>query len=161
MRVWRWLLNEIVHAFINYRSATRVIVALLALVFILDFVFRVHVGRNPSLRLFTPPEVPAIAKPEGPEVMKSRILVWFPPPTEPTEAVKERVIGLQGVFGSREGRRAALTVSVADGSVVERVRATEGQVVEGWTVAGIEPGRVVLRRDDETKELLLFRPRTE
>ncbi len=160
MKVWRWLVDEIVHAFVRYRGPTRVIVALIALIFIFDFAFRVYVGRNPTLRVFTPPQIPAVAEPENRESMASRVRAWFPPPAE-IEVKKERVMALEGVFGSRDGRRAVLSLATEDGSSVERVGTTVGQVVDGWTVTGIDAVRVTLRRDDETRELLLFRRASE
>jgi hypothetical protein len=42
------------------------------------------------------------------------------------------------------------------GASTERVRATVGQVVDGWTVERIEPAKVILRRGEEVKELSLF-----
>ncbi len=70
-----------------------------------------------------------------------------PPPARPEAVGME----LNGIVISPTGRRALLRPLKSR----EVVRATEGQVIEGWTVQSILPDRVILQRDGVSEELRL------
>jgi hypothetical protein len=152
LRDWRVLTGE-------YRRSFLALVGTLFLVMALDFTLRVLVLRDAGLRDFSAPSSSSIAAPESEESIFKRLEAWVPAKVT-VVTPKERDIRLQGMFGSGAEARAALLLVAPDGAS-ERVRASLGQVVEGWTVEKIELGRVVLKRGEESRELLLFRPRPE
>jgi hypothetical protein len=160
MNAIRWLRDawQVLRA--SYRRPFYVVLVIAALVMSIDFALRVFVARDPGLRRFTPPAEQTIARAETPEQIRQQLDLWLP--TEPKEPeVVERQISLQGVFGSGTEIAAILALSPPTGAPVERVRATAGQVVEGWTVERITRREVTLKKGVESRELLLFRPRTE
>jgi hypothetical protein len=160
MNAIRWLRDEWQVLRSSYRRPCYVVIVIAALVLISDFWLRVFVARDPGLRGFTPPAAQTIARAETTEQIRQQLDLWLP--TKPKEPeVVERQISLQGVFGSSTEIAAVLALSPPTGTPVERVRATKGQVVEGWTVESITRREVILKKGEEGRELLLFRPRTE
>jgi hypothetical protein len=143
----------------GHRRGFQLLVLLLLLGFAADFTLRVLVLRDSDPRSFSAPEAATLAAADTAESIGQRLSAWIP--TKEAEPVaQERQISLQGVFGAGSEARAALLLG-APGGPPERVRATVGQVVEGWTVERIELGRVLLKRGEESRELVLFRPKPE
>ena len=128
--------------------------------FAVDFVTRALILRDDSMRSFTIPQVARVTPAEDQKSILKRFEAWVPAKLVVEAAPPEREISLQGVFGAGVEARAALALSVP-GTPPERIRATVGQVVDGWTVERITPGRVFLKKGEELKELVLFRSRTE
>lgn len=144
----------------DFRGAFIGLLVVLLAIFSLDFVLRVLVMRDDSLRGVSVPPAAKIAPAASQSAIMKRFEAWIPPKLVVEAPPPEREISLQGIFGTGPEAKAALALSVAGGPP-ERIRATAGQVVDGWSVERIEPGRVVLKKGEESKELLLFRSRTE
>jgi Type II secretion system protein C len=68
-------------------------------------------------------------------------------------AIDQNALSLLGVVAS-EGRTIAL---IRRNQTGQSVRAEVGDTVDGWTIASIEPQRVVLRQGDRQVALQLFR----
>jgi hypothetical protein len=141
----------------RYRIAALLLVAFLLLAFVLDFVLRVVVLRDASIRRFVPPPAASVATAPRADEVNKFIQSWSAPPPEAAATPVERKIVLQGVFGSRTDRSAAIALFAPEGGNPERVRAVKGQIVEGWTIERIDAERVILSRAGESQELLLFR----
>jgi hypothetical protein len=77
----------------------------------------------------------------------------FPPPVVSTNT--ERVMQLQAVFASGAAKSAFIAATAPDGQV-ERIRAPVGHVIDGWTVETVESRKVVLKRGEERRELVMF-----
>lgn len=151
-----WL-RENGHLLLNhFRGAFISLVVFLALAFSLDFFVRVFVSADPSARIYTPPIALSFRPPESAEQVLKRLETWIPPRVVEVPPPPEREITLQGIFGSAKERRAALVVTAPGGGAPERVRATVGNVIEGWTVERIDASKVILRRGEEVRELLMF-----
>jgi len=151
----RWLVDQWRLLATQYRGPLIALFALLPLVFAVDFVLRVLVVSDPSARIFKPPAEVRVRAPDNPQDVLKRLEAWIPPRPVVEVAPPVRELKLQGVFGPATDRRAAMAL-ITPGASTERVRATVGQVVDGWTVERIEPTKVILRRGEEAKELSLF-----
>lgn len=146
---WRLLLT-------HFRGGFIALLVVLVLALAADFFVRVFVPADPSARTYAPPGEFSFRPPETAEQVLKRLEVWIPPRVVEVPPPPEREITLQGIFGSANERRAALVVAAPGGVAPERVRATVGQVIEGWTVERIDASKVILRRGEEVRELSLF-----
>jgi hypothetical protein len=151
----RWLAGQWRLLVTQYRGPSITLLVLLPIVFALDFVVRVLVVPDPSARSFKAPAEVRVRAPDNPQDVLKRLEAWIPPRPVVEVAPPVRELKLQGVFGPATERRAAMALTTP-GASTERVRATVGQVVDGWTVERIEPAKVILRRGEEVKELSLF-----
>ena len=132
------------------------VAALLGAAVLTDFVLRVHVPRDASLREFTRPPKLEVPAPVAAPVAAAAVESWLP--ATPVEAAKkEREFLLRGIFRSRSAAAVALGLRDPDTGATQALRAAQGEVVDGWTIERIEPRRVTLRRGEEDRELLLFR----
>ncbi len=122
-------------------------------VLVLDFFLRIYVPRDESLRAFSKPSVAQIEKASSSEQLRQRLQQLFPPPA--TTAVQERVMTLQAVFAVGQAKSAFIAAAAADGQV-ERIRAPVGHVIDGWVVESVESRKVVLKRGEERRELVMF-----
>lgn len=152
---WRTLWGE-------HRKPTVILLGVLLVAVVLDFALRVMVWRDESLREFTKPSTAPLPTLDTPQAVTERLRVWFPAEPEQQQAAPvERTLVLQGIFGSGAEARAAIALVPSDGSVAERLRVTVGQTVDGWTVERIERRKVFLKKDAQSRELVLFRVPTE
>jgi hypothetical protein len=120
---------------------------------LLDFFVRVYVPRDGSLRVFAKPTEAQI-EPTTPLVeLRLQLQQLFPPPVVSTNT--ERVMQLQAVFASGAAKSAFIAATAPDGQV-ERIRAPVGHVIDGWTVETVESRKVVLKRGEERRELVMF-----
>lgn len=133
---------------------------ILALIVSIDFFGRIFVSRDESLRRF---EVPVIAKSVDPtpaEFMLQRVVGWVPEPKIET-VVKPREMALQAVFSQR-GKTEAFILLLADADrSEERVKVAIDAEVDGWKVTSVSRTRVVLKKGDEVRELVIFRGKVE
>jgi hypothetical protein len=128
--------------------------ALLALpVILLDFFLRVYVPRDDSLRTFVTPPVVQVEPATSPDRLRQQLQQLFPPPVSTVSA--ERIMTLQAVFASGTTKSAFIVASSANGQV-ERIRSPVGHVIDGWTVEAVESRKVVLKRGEERRELVMF-----
>ena len=127
---------------------------LLALPLLLaDFFLRIYVPRDDSLRAFSKPSVAQMEKTTSLDELRQRFQRLFPPSV--TTVVQERVMTLQAVFAVGQSKSAFIAAAGADGQV-ERIRAPVGHVIDGWAVESVESRKVVLKRGEERRELVMF-----
>jgi hypothetical protein len=119
----------------------------------LDFFLRVHVPRDDELRAFTAPSSAKLTPAVTLDDVRQRLETWFPAPV--VAQTVERTIILQAVFATG-GQSSALLAATGPNGQVERVRAPVGHVIDEWVVETIEPKRVVLKRGEERRELVMF-----
>ena len=136
------------------------LIIVLALLICLDFALRISVLRDSSARVFSTPASAAVKPLEGAESALKRLEAWIPAPVVVEAPPAEREIVLQGIFGTGKEAKAAIALVSLGGGPVERLRATIGQEFDGWTVQHIGSGKVILKKGEETRELVLFRPKT-
>ena len=67
-----------------------------------------------------------------------------------------RDIVLEAVFGTPGKLKAAILLK-GEGQPTERLVLVQGDKVEGWLLESLEPRRLVLKKDQESRELVLFR----
>jgi hypothetical protein len=128
--------------------------ALLVLPWILsDFFLRVHVPRDGSLRAFAEPAELQVEPAIGLGELRQQLQQLFPPPVSTVNT--ERVMTLQAVFSSGTTKSAFISAAAPDGQV-ERIRAPVGHVIDGWTVDAVESRKVILKRGEERRELVMF-----
>ena len=142
----------------SHRLSAVILCATLIAIFCADFFLRLAVFRDASVRRFEAPAAVSMASPPSADEIKKFVDAWAAPPPQQAAAPVERKMVLQGVFGTRADRSAAVALFPPEGGTPERVRATVGALVEGWTVKRIDAERVILSRGEESQELLLFRP---
>ena len=137
-----------------------VVVAALVAVFVLpDFSNRVFVGRDSSLRAFKAPDLVVLTAVVSKAKAVESLNAWLPKKAADVAESKPREIVLQGTFVVSGQARAALSLVSPAGLPAQRVKAVVGDVVEGWTVAAIELRKIILKRGDESREILMFRRR--
>ena len=152
-QLWRGLL-------VDYRRPLQGLGAVLLLAIVVDFVVRVHVPRDASLREFKAPASMRVPDAVPAATVAAALEAWLPSAAV-TGPPKEREIALQGIFRAPAGAIAVVTLRDPGGGAVETLRTTEGQTVEGWTVEEISARKVTLRKGEQTRDLLLFRPPAE
>jgi hypothetical protein len=128
-----------------------------------DFVGRVYVGRDASLRVFESPQVLPLPDEVGLSVIQGHMAQWFPGSYDsgPDSASgKESLhLSLLGVFARRGLATAVIETRTASGGNRKTMQAViVGDVVNGFTVKAIEPHEVTLEGEDGTLQLLLFSP---
>ena len=133
---------------------------LLLLVAGADFAARVYVGRDASLRIFEAPSQQSLPPAEAVESIRARMGDWLPGlggsaagSQRPGQAT---ALTLQGVFTSRGGTMAVISVAAPSAGSAETLRVAEGDEVAGWKVVRIERRSVTLEADDGTLQLVLF-----
>ena len=138
-------------------------VVLLAVLGTWDFVVRVHVPRDDSLRGFVQPElVPLPTRPDANSIRKE-LVAWMPglagmagvatPSADPTGWD----LTLVGVFRTDKGRFAVVHAQPrTGGGTPEMLWLGEGDEAHGLKVAEIGARRLKLTQDSEVRELLLF-----
>lgn len=144
----------------NWREHRLVIGVVAAIVFAIasgDFSNRIFVGRDHSVRAFVVPRVVLIAPAPERALVLAELVKWVG--QDVSEQAKPREIVLQGVFFSGTTPRAVLSLVAQDGRKPERSKVTVGDVVEGWKVESINPMRIIISRDSESRELMLFKRR--
>lgn len=138
--------------------------AILALLGARDFVTRIHVGRDDSLRGFTTPKVAAIAAPRPPEQLRQDLAAWLPALASAPVAADPNDpaawdLRLAAVFEQRGQRVAVIMATPRGGGTPQRHRLTVGGTLNGFTVTGIERARVTLTGPSGPQELQMFRRR--
>lgn len=141
----------------EHRFAFLLAAALVCIVALFDFSNRLYVGRDRSLRAFVAPPVRVAAAVPSREAVLQDLTKWVG--QDRAAQPKPRQIVLQGVFYAGATPRAAVSLVAEDGRPTERMRVSIGDVVEGWKVESIDPKRVLLKRDSESRELVLFKRR--
>lgn len=141
----------------EHRSVLVVSALLVAVFALVDFRSRIFVGRDRALREFIAPQV----KFALPVVPRDRVLSdltkWVG--QDPATQVRPREIVLQGIFFVGSVPRAALSLVAVDGRPPQRVKVGLGDEVEGWKIEAIEARRLLISRDSESRELVLFKRR--
>lgn len=144
------------------RAQIAALAGLLLLVATVDFVARIHVGRDASLRAFQPPEPRPLPEADTLESIRAQMAGWLPDagglgPAGGT-AGQPLPLALQGVFVMNGKATAALVAAAPSRGPAGTVHAVEGEVVHGWTVTRIDQHGVTLQAGDGTRELQLFSP---
>lgn len=155
----RWL--DLWRDFVTgYRRPLLALTIVLLLVALFDFIGRIYVPRDASLRVFTAPR--AVKIPEFIDTAKvlASLETWLPSQAV-VEPPKEKEISLQGIFSSRGAGVAAVVLRDPTSGAMQSMRVAAGQEVEGWRVELISPRKVMLRKGDQVRELVLFRAPTE
>jgi hypothetical protein len=129
---------------------------IVTLVFVADFVGRVFVGRDASVRSFRAPSTPIVLSRPDPITTRQSIDSWFQPPEVKPKEPPPREISLEAVFGI-PGKLKAAIVLKGEGQPTERFVLVQGDKVEGWVLELLEPRRLILKKDQESRELILFR----
>ena len=125
-----------------------------------DFFDRILVPRDESLRRFDTPAISMVVDLATAETILKKVTDWVPEPTIES-VVKSREITLQAIF-SQGGKTEAFIVLLADGDrLEERVKVAVGSEVDGWRVQSISRTRVMLKKGDEQRVLVVFRGRME
>lgn len=130
---------------------------------LLDFFARIFVARDSELRKFNAPVLLTMPRDETAELVEARLTAALPavPQVDEAAQAKPREIALQGVFGSRGQRTAILVLLPQDEKPLERRNLQQGGEIDGWLVERIEGTRVMLRKGSESKELVMFRGKSE
>ena len=142
---------------VEHRVACLVSAAVVFPLSLIDFSDRIYVSRDRALRAFVAPSVQVAPSVLSPTIIMEDLTKWVG--QDRASQVKPRVIILQGIFYAGSAPRAALSLVAEDGRPTERTRVSSGDVVEGWKVESIDSKRVLLKRDAETRELILFKRR--
>lgn len=140
----------------EYRKPFLGLLGFLLSIFSLDFLLRVMVLRDSSVRNFSAPKGDTISVPATADAVLRRLEAWIPKPVIVEPPPAERQIVLQGIFGAGAEAKAVIALVSPDGGSTERTRATVGMQVDGWTVEKISMGKVVLKKGEEHRELVLF-----
>jgi len=145
---------------LGWRRLIALAVVLLLLMSV-DFYFRILVLRDTSLRLFTTPAVTKVSAPLTTESVSQKLEMWVPKKVVVEAPPPPSQLALQAIFGAGRDARVIIALIPPDGSPPQRFRVAAGEVVDGWTVERVGRAAVSLKKGEETKELLLFRPVTE
>lgn len=129
---------------------------IVTLIFVVDFASRVFVERDETARAFRAPG--AVVELSRPEAAATQQLInrWFQPPEDKPKEPPPRDIVLEAVFGTPGKLKAAILLK-GEGQPTERLVLVQGDKVEGWLLESLEPRRLVLKKDQESRELVLFR----
>jgi hypothetical protein len=138
----------------RYPRAITLIVVALCIAGALDFRSRIHVPREPALRVWrAPTDSSAFSFPDQASV-SAKLGVWLP--AAPTDEPKPRDILVQGVFTGNGVRAAALVLRPVGSGAEERRLISVGEQVEGWVVESINANSVLLSKGEERKALKLL-----
>ncbi len=138
----------------RYPRAVTLIAVALCVAGAFDFVSRIHVPREPALRVWrAPPAASAFSFPDQTSV-SAKLSVWLP--AAPTDEPKPREILVQGVFTGNGVRAAALVLRPVGAGAEERRLIAVGEQVEGWVVESINANSVLLSKGEERKALKLL-----
>lgn len=145
------------------RGSRHLLMALVLAIVIIastDFFDRIFVPRDDSLRRFNTPVVVKVGAPPTTESILQRVTEWVPEPTVQIVG-KPREIALQAIFSQR-GKAEAFVVLLADADrPEERLKVAVDAEVDGWRVQSISRTRVILKKGDEQRELIIFRGKVE
>jgi hypothetical protein len=128
---------------------------------LIDFVMRVGVFRDQQARVVRIPQSQTVPAITAREVVEQRLLTALPPVAEgggAGESAVQKQIKLLAVFRSPAGATAVVQLTAPDSQetpIMQVVRV--GDQLEGWAVESIKPRHLLLRRDGEEQELVLFR----
>jgi hypothetical protein len=141
---------------LQHRKVLLSLFGIVTLIFVVDFTSRVFVSRDETARAFRAPSAAVeLSRPEAAETQQ-RINRWFQPPEEKPKEPPPRDIVLEAVFGIPGKLKAAIMLK-GEGQPTERLVLVQGDKVEGWLLESLEPRRLVLKKDQESRELVLFR----
>lgn len=126
-----------------------------------DFYFRVLVLRDSDSRSFTKPSAIKVVTPTPADAIFAKLESWVPKKVVVEAPPPPNQLVLQAIFGVGRDAKVVIAIIPPDGSAPQRLRLSTGEVVDGWTVDQISRSAVALKKGEETKELLLFRPVTE
>jgi len=135
----------------------------LLLVGIWDFVGRLYVARDASLRTLHAQTALPLPPAESAGAIRRRMVGWLPAiagsanePPDPADATAWR-LSLVGVFTQRGTAIAVVRASLPAGGPVEKLRVVEGDTIHAWTVAHVDAHGVILTHGADTQQLVLFR----
>ena len=120
----------------------------------LDFILRVWVSRDSTLRVFTVPKLPPTPSTTAADAIQKQFATWMPVPAPPPPPPPE--LRLQGVLGSGSQIRASLVLVEGSGAISASFLVSKGEAVQDWVVQRIDRKGVQLKRGTETKDLILF-----
>lgn len=133
---------------------------LLLLLGMIDFIQRVHVGRDPGLRAFQPPAVQPLPPATSSAAVVAQMREWLPAlggtALDAGEADPSAHVVLQGVFVGRDVSTAVLAFTLPSGGPAQTERVVVGDVVRGWKVTAIDRRSVTVERDEGARALVLF-----
>jgi len=137
----------------------RALVAILALIFALDFLLRIAVWGGGPDRVITAPKATVLPQQTpSAEVLKPRLLGYFPKVATDEPANRERVFVLLGVFRYQDGLRAAFRLESNGAAPVEFLMLAPGASIEGWMLDRVDQRSVTLTKDQQTRTISLFEP---
>jgi hypothetical protein len=140
--------------------ALRVMLIVLAVCVVLDFTLRVMVWREGGS---APKAIPALVAPPAGEpveqiLQRIQASISFDAGSAGPAAASPDALLLRAVSVGRAGARAVLALKGPDGQITRHVRVGVGDEVEGWRVSDIQSRKVIVQREKDTHELVLFRP---
>lgn len=142
---------------IRARKSFFYVAVVLVPILVVDFILRIFVGRDLTLRQVDIIEQRLAPAPIDPQMVQADFDRWMPKPVEIKRENLPRTIRLQGIFTAQQIEKASFLLESPSGLPPVRVTAVLGQIVEGWTVVDISRQKVRLTRDGETRELIMFR----
>lgn len=139
------------------RVSVQFVVAVSVLGIAVDFFSRVAVFRDRQGRPEKAPPTIVVRPFLEPDAVRGRMRSALPEVVR-SDAAVEKQFKLLAIFRSVTGASAAIHVITpgSEGTPLMRV-VRSAEDVEGWRVEAIEARRLLLRRDSEEKELVLFR----
>lgn len=132
-------------------------VCVVTFIAVLDFFLRVFVGRGDADRPYEPPAIVPVPAVYDAQAASGRLESWFPKATAKEAEVRERVLTLRGVFRVGGAARATLFIEPIGSLPGKYVLVSRGDEVEGWRVITIEPRKISLTKDDQVRELEMFK----
>ena len=143
------------------RVLVQIVIAISTIIVIVDFFGRVAVFRDQQGRLAKAPPSIVVLPFLDLDTVRGRMRSALPEIAR-GDAAPEKQIKLLAVFRSIAGASAAIHVITPGSEATPLMRVVRlGEDVEGWKVESIEPRLLLLRRDSEEKELVLFRGREQ
>ena len=146
----------------NQPAQLAVLALALVLAGTLDFMQRIHVGRDAGSRTREVPSARPLPPPLDAGRVSAEMLRWIPGGAAVAEGAasasdRPRSWTLRGVFTRQGVTFAVLEPSGVGASAAEPLRVIIGDRVDGWTVTAIESHSVSLQGDDGTLQLFLFK----
>ena len=136
------------------RSMLIALVSICVLISGIDFVGRIWVARDSTLREFQVPRLPPVPAVKPADFVQKQFAVWMPVPVPPPPPPPE--LRLQGVLGAGSQIRASLVLVESSGAISASFLVAKGESAQDWVVERVDRKGVRLKRGGETKDLILF-----